>query len=79
MNFSERKFPFFFSSRHCRGYLSLQRRRRAPVQPAPVVAEPAAAGNDGEQGGEDETETEPVANEAPNQNDIQRPRVCKPD
>ncbi len=33
--------------------------------------------NDGEQGGEDEGETEPVVNEAQNQNDIQRQRVCK--
>ncbi len=63
-----------FSFRHCRGYLSLQRRRRAQVPPAPVVAEPAA-GNDGEQVGEDEAEAEPVANEAAN--DIQRPRVCR--
>jgi len=56
---------------HCRGYLSIQRRRRAQVQPAPVVPE-QAAGNDGEQGGDDEAEPEPVANEPQNQNDIQR-------
>ncbi len=58
--------------RHCRGYLSIQRRRRAQVQPAPVVAEQVPA-NDGE----DEAEVEPVANEAQNQNDIQRQQVCE--
>lgn len=62
---------------HCRGYLSLQRRRRVQVQPAPVVPE-QAAGNDGEQGGEDEAEPEPAANEAQNQNDIQRQRPSPP-
>ncbi len=75
---SKQKKTFVFLFRHCRGYLSLQRRRRAQVQPAPVVAEPAA-GNDGEQAGEDETEAEPVTNEVQNQNDVQRPRVSKPD
>jgi len=61
-------------SRHCRGYLSLQRRRRAQVQPVHVVPEQVVE-NDGEQAGEDETDTEPVANEAQNQNDIQRQHV----
>ena len=53
------------SSRHCRGYLTLQRRRPAPVQPVVPPAEPAAR-NDGDD------EVEPGANDA--QNDIQRVR-----
>ncbi|CAF1410346.1 unnamed protein product [Rotaria sordida] len=71
---------------HCRGYLSIHRRRRAvQVPPAPIVPEqaaaaavPAAAGNDGEQGGEDEVEPEVVANEAQNQNDIEHQRPSPP-
>ncbi|CAF4942445.1 unnamed protein product [Rotaria sp. Silwood1] len=64
---------------HCRGYLSIHRRRRAQVPPVPIVPEQpaAAAANDVEQGGEDETEVEVIANEAQNQNDIERQRVCK--
>ena len=59
--------------RHCRGYLSLQTRRRAQAaQPVPPAA---AAEVPGENDGEDEVEAEPMANEAQNQNDIQRPRV----
>ncbi len=41
-----------------------------------VVPEQAVE-NDGEQAGEDETDIEPVANEAQNQNDIQRQHVRK--
>ncbi|CAF3262157.1 unnamed protein product [Rotaria sp. Silwood2] len=67
---------------HCRGYLSIHRRRRAQVPPAPVVPEQAAAAaaaaNDVEQGGEDEIEAEVVANEAQNQNDIERQRPPPP-
>lgn len=58
-------------SRHCRGYLSLQRRRRVQVQQPPPVVPEQAAGNDAE----DEVENEQVGNEAQNQNDIQRPNV----
>ncbi|CAF3882462.1 unnamed protein product, partial [Adineta steineri] len=58
---------------HCRGYLSIQRRRRIQVQPIPVVPEQPAE-NNGEHVGEDEAEGEQAGNEAQNQNDIQRPR-----
>lgn len=54
---------------HCRGYLTLQRRRPAPVQPLVPPAEPAAR-NDGDD------EVEPGANDA--QNDIQRPTPVAP-
>jgi hypothetical protein len=58
--------------RHCRGYLTIQRRRRAP---APPVADPAPA-NEGDQARDGEVEGEPAANDAQNQNDLQRPQVC---
>ena len=69
----EKSFALF---RHCRGYLSLQRRRRVQVLPAPVVPEaaPAAAENDGD----DEAEAEPMANDVQNQNDNQRPPQVRP-
>ncbi|CAF3745478.1 unnamed protein product [Rotaria sp. Silwood1] len=69
-----------FEQLHCRGYLSIHRRRRAQVPPVPIVPEQpaAAAANDVEQGGEDETEVEVVPNEAQNQNDIERQRPPPP-
>ncbi|UJR15211.1 hypothetical protein I4U23_002170 [Adineta vaga] len=58
---------------HCRGYLSIQRRRRVQVPPAPAAPEQAAENDE-----EDENEAEPAANDAQNQNDIQRQRPPTP-
>lgn len=50
--------------RHCRGYLSIQRRRR--VQPAPAA--PAGPGNEGEPvAADEENQGEPLHNEGGNQ------------
>ncbi|CAF3195593.1 unnamed protein product [Rotaria socialis] len=62
---------------HCRGYLSIHRRRRVQVPPAPVVPEQPAA-NDGEQVGEAEAEPEVAVNEAQNLNDAERQRPVPP-
>ncbi|CAF1136522.1 unnamed protein product [Adineta ricciae] len=62
---------------HCRGYLSIQRRRRVQVQPVPA-ATPAAPEQAAENDGEDDNEREPATNEAQNQNDIQRQRSSTP-
>ena len=64
-------------NRHCRGYLSIQRRRRAQVQPVPAAAAatPAAPEQAAENDGENDNEHGPAINEAQNQNDIQRQRV----
>ncbi|CAF1259943.1 unnamed protein product [Rotaria magnacalcarata] len=62
---------------HCRGYLSIHRRRRVQVPPAPVVPEQPVA-HDGEQVGEGEAEPEVAANEARNLNDAEHQRSVPP-
>ena len=59
--------------RHCRGYLSIQRHRRAQVPPQPAAEHDA--GNDEDQGREDEADTEAIVNEAQNQQNVENPRV----
>ncbi|CAF0966208.1 unnamed protein product [Adineta steineri] len=55
---------------HCRGYLSIQQRRHAQNQQIPHIVE-QAAGNDVEQGMNEEIDTEQIQNDEPNSNDIQ--------